>query len=66
MSERAFDALVIVEGSGRPELETVLGQIERTVLSNRCGLSHPASLVHNLAYQLSARDLVRPDDCVAS
>lgn len=60
MSERTFDALVLVEGSGRPELEAVLGEIERTVASSGCGLSNPASLVHNLAYQLSARDLADP------
>jgi hypothetical protein len=57
MSEQDFDALVIVEGSGRPELEIVLGQIERTVASSGCGLSNPISLVYNLAYQLTARDL---------
>jgi hypothetical protein len=57
MSEQPFDALALVEGSGRPELETVLPEIERTITSSACGLTSPASLVHNLAYQLSARDL---------
>lgn len=57
MSETSFDALVLVEGSGRPELETVIGEIERTVASSGCGLGDPVSLVYNLAYQLSARDL---------
>jgi hypothetical protein len=57
MSERAFDALVVVEGSGRPELEAVVGEIERAIAASGCGVGNPATLVHNLAYQLSASEL---------
>ena len=57
MTERAFDALVLVEGSGRPELEAMIGEIERTVTGSACGLTAPVSLVYDLAYQLAAADL---------
>ncbi len=57
MSERAFDALVLAEGSGRPELEAVVGDIERAIALSGCGVGNPATLVYNLAYQLSASDL---------
>jgi hypothetical protein len=57
MSEKAFDALVIAEGSGKVELAAVVGDIERAIALSGCGLSNPATLVHNLAYQLSAPDL---------
>jgi hypothetical protein len=57
MSERAFDALVLAEGSGRPELEAVVGDIERAIALSGCGVGKPATLVYNLAYQLSASDL---------
>jgi hypothetical protein len=57
MSEKAFDALVLVEGSGRPELEAVVGEIEPAIAQSGCGLGNPATQVYNLAYQLSAPDL---------
>ena len=57
MAERGFDALVLVEGSGRPELEAAIGEIERTVTASPCGLTAPVSLVYDLAYQLAAADL---------
>ena len=57
MSEKRFDALVLAEGSGRPELEAVAGDIERAIALSGCGVGNPATLVYNLAYQLSASDL---------
>jgi hypothetical protein len=57
MSEKGFDALVLAEGSGRPELEAVVGDIERAIALSGCGVGNPATLVYNLAYQLSASDL---------
>ncbi len=57
MAEKGFDAIVLVEGSGRPELEAVLGQIEAAILESDCGLANPSSLVYNLAYQISAADM---------
>jgi len=62
MDEKTFDALIVAEGSGRPELETAIDEIEATIAANGCGLINPATLVHNLAYQLSADDLVSADD----
>jgi hypothetical protein len=57
MRERAFDALVIAEGSGRPELEAVAGEIERAVAGSGCFLTSPDTLVYNLAYQLGSREV---------
>jgi hypothetical protein len=57
MAERAFDALVLVEGNGRPQLEAATPQIERTIAQSGCGLTRPVTLVHNLAYQLGRADL---------
>jgi hypothetical protein len=54
MREKPFDALVLVEGSGRPELEAASAEIERTIVAGGCGLTGPATLVYNLAYQLGA------------
>ena len=58
MRERHFDALVIAEGSGRPELTAVAGEIERAIAESGCGLTAPATLIYNLAYQLSSHELV--------
>ena len=57
MGEKGFDALVIAEGSGLPELEAVLSEICQTLTAAGCGLADPRALVHNLAYHLSARDV---------
>ena len=56
-SEQGFDALVLAEGSGRPELEAVVDAIERAIALSGCGVGNPATLVYNLAYQLIASDL---------
>lgn len=55
MAEKEFDALVLVEGSGKPELEAIVGAIEETALG--AGLVNPQSIVYGLAYQLSAREM---------
>lgn len=52
--ERAFDALVIAEGSGMPELAAALPEIEAIVLGAGCGLIRPVSTVYALAWQLTA------------
>jgi hypothetical protein len=58
MNEKTFDALVIVEGSGRPELEAVVSGIENAVTSAECNIGSPVTLVHDLAYHLSDSDMV--------
>jgi len=57
MAEKEFDAVVLVEGSGVPELEASAAEIERAIAESGCGLGAPATLVYHLAYQLSAGDL---------
>ncbi|MFN3545878.1 MAG: hypothetical protein ACK4U0_00170 [Mesorhizobium sp.] len=57
MAERGFDAVVITEGSGRPELEAVIGEIEAAVAASSCGLTEPRSIAYNLAYELTATDM---------
>ena len=59
MSEKTFDALVIVEGSDRPELEAVVSEIENTITSAECNVGSPVTLVHDLAYHLSDSDMVQ-------
>ena len=59
MNEKTFDALVIVEGSGRPELEAVVSEIENTITSAECNIGSPVTLVHDLAYHLSDSDMVQ-------
>ena len=57
MRERGFDALVLIEGSGRPELEAGAAEAEALITKSECGVENPVTLVHNLAYQLSASNL---------
>ena len=57
MAEKAFDAVVLVEGSGRPELEAALPRIEAAILASGCGVIAPVSIVYDLAYQLRAEDM---------
>ncbi len=59
MNEKTFDALVIVEGSGRLELEAVVSEIENTITSAECNVGSPVTLVHNLAYHLNDSDMVQ-------
>jgi hypothetical protein len=57
MAEKEFDAIVLVEGSGLPELEASVGAIEAAIADSRCGLENPATIVYTLAYQLTAADM---------
>ena len=59
LSEKTFDALVIVEGSGRPKLEAVVSEVENTITSAECNVGSPVTLVHDLAYHLSESDMVQ-------
>jgi hypothetical protein len=59
MRERGLDALVLLEGSGRPELEAIAGEAESLIAASGCGVENPVMLVYDLAYQLSAADLPR-------
>jgi hypothetical protein len=59
MRERSFDALVLLEGSGRPELEAIVAEAEDLIAMSGFGVGNPMTLVYNLAYQLSASDLPR-------
>jgi hypothetical protein len=56
MHERAFDALILVEGSGLPELLASIGKFEKIIDDAGLGLSNPQTIVYNLAYQLSGSD----------
>lgn len=57
MAETEFDAIVLVEGSGLPELEASAGAIEAAIADSGCGIGHPATIVYNLAYHLTAADM---------
>jgi hypothetical protein len=57
MAERGFDAVVITEGSGRPELEAALGEIEAAIAASSCGFMEPRSIAYNLAYELTSHDM---------
>ncbi|MGH1361898.1 MAG: hypothetical protein ACRBC3_24325 [Burkholderiaceae bacterium] len=57
MNEPEFDAVVLIEGSGEPELQASLTAFEAAIADSRCGLVHPASIVYHLAYQLTADNL---------
>ena len=59
MNEEGFDAVVLVEGSGLPELEAAVPALERAVAGSGLGLARPRTIVYNLAWQLSS-DQVRP------
>jgi len=57
MAERGFDAVVITEGSGRPELEAAIGEIEAAIAASACGFIEPRSIAYNLAYELTSHDM---------
>ncbi len=54
MSEPEFDAIVLIEGSGLPELQASMPLYEAAIEASPCGLINPASIVYHLAYQLTA------------
>ncbi|WP_425405093.1 hypothetical protein [Hwanghaeella sp.] len=57
MKEKEFDALVLIEGSGLPELEASVPLYLQAIADSSCGLGDPAVIVYNLAYQLTAEDM---------
>lgn len=57
MSEKEFDAIVLVEGSGLPELEASVADMEAVIAASGAGIGAPATIVYNLAYQLTAIDM---------
>ena len=54
MSEEGFDAVVLVEGSGLPELEASVAALDTVIAESDLGLSRPRTIVYNLAWQLSS------------
>ncbi len=54
MSERSFDAIIIVEGSGKPELDAAASELEAIIAASGLGLSNPFSHAYWLAYELTA------------
>lgn len=61
MAEKEFDAIVLVEGSGVPELLASVGDIESAIAASGCGVGAPATIVYHLAYQLTATDMAGPN-----
>lgn len=57
MSERGFDVVILVEGSGLLELEASVPTFEAVVADSGCGVVDPATIVYHLAYQLGANDM---------
>lgn len=57
MSEKEFDAIVLIEGSGLPELIASTSDIEAAIADSGCGIGNPATIVYNLAYELTAADM---------
>lgn len=57
MHEKEFDAVVLIEGSGLPELEASVPAFESAIAASGIGLTNPETIVYNLAYQLSAADM---------
>ncbi|MGV6875020.1 hypothetical protein ACUSIJ_20300 [Pseudochelatococcus sp. B33] len=56
MSEKGFDAVLLVEGSSRAGLEAALPAIER--LGIACGvLGSPAGLIYETAFSLTSEDM---------
>jgi hypothetical protein len=54
MNEEGFSAVVLVEGSGSPELDTAVPALERAIVQSDLGLGRPRTIVYNLAWQLSS------------
>lgn len=58
MAEEGFDVVALVEGSGLPELVASVPDFNRVIAESGLGLERPRTIVYNLAYQLSAEDMV--------
>lgn len=54
MNEAGFDAVVLVEGSGLPELQAAASALDAVIAASGLGLSRPRSIVHTLAWRLTA------------
>jgi hypothetical protein len=52
-----FDVVVVVEGSGVPELEAALPALEQVIVEAGLGLRRPRGRAFHLAYQLTAEDM---------
>lgn len=57
MKEKEFDAVVLIEGSGLPELEASVAEFEAVIAGSGIGLRDAQTIVYNLAYQLTAADM---------
>ncbi|WP_370313582.1 hypothetical protein [Sagittula sp.] len=57
MAEKGFDVVVLIEGSGKPELEASLPEFHRVIGNSGLRLSDPQTIVYHLAYALSAADM---------
>tara|TARA_R110002012_G_scaffold116061_2_gene263482 strand:- start:660 stop:1370 length:711 start_codon:yes stop_codon:yes gene_type:complete len=57
MAEKEFDVVVLVEGSGAPELEASVPEFQAVIAASGIGVSSPQTIVYNLAYQLTAADM---------
>ncbi|WP_425049830.1 hypothetical protein [Psychromarinibacter sp. S121] len=57
MAEQGFDVVVLIEGSGKPELEASVAAFEKVIADSGLGLSDPQTIVYNLAYELSSADM---------
>ena len=49
--------VVLIEGSGAPELETAIPAFEAVIAESGIGVTNPQTIVYNLAYQLTAADM---------
>lgn len=54
MSEEGFDSVILIEGSGRPELEAAAAELDAVIAESDLGLKRPRTIVYNLAWQLSS------------
>jgi hypothetical protein len=57
MAEKEFDVVVLVEGSGAPELEASIPELQAVIAASDIGVTNPQTIVYNLAYQLTSADM---------
>ena len=57
MAEKEFDVVVLVEGSGAPELEASVPELQAVIAASDIGVTNPQTIVYNLAYQLTSADM---------
>lgn len=56
-TEKEFDVVVLIEGSGAPELEASLPAFQAVVAESGIGVTDPQTIVYNLSYQLTSADM---------